>query len=355
MKNYLIHLNKNIKDSLLQLEKNREKCLVVINSNNVLKGTLTDGDIRRAMLRGADANSKIEKYIKKKPFCLKSKNFSNNTHNMKKVIYDASKKIKDDHIDMIPIIDRNRKVIEIIFTRNFSKYLSSKKKLRYTPVLIMAGGPGKRLKQFTNYFPKPLVPIEDTTATEHIINSFERYGVKNFFMSLNYKKNLIKSYFKEDKNRIKNLHFLEETKPLGTAGSIAMLKGKIKTDFFIINCDTILSINLEKFYEYHKKNNYKITLVAASKNFQLSYGSCEIKKNGQLKKILEKPSTNYLVSVGLYLFKPEIINLVPKNKFFEMDVLIKKIKQRGGKIGVFPISEENWRDTGRIQEKKQYK
>ena len=113
MKNYLIHLNKNIKDSLLQLEKNREKCLVVINSNNVLKGTLTDGDIRRAMLRGADANSKIRKYIKKNPFYLKSKNFANNTHNMKKVIYDASKKIKDEHIDMIPLIDGNRKVIEI--------------------------------------------------------------------------------------------------------------------------------------------------------------------------------------------------------------------------------------------------
>ena len=163
-------------------------------------------------------------------------------------------------------------------------------------------------------------------------------------MSLNYKKNLIKSYFRE--NKIKNLHFLEEQKPLGTAGSISMLKGKVKTDFFIINCDTILSINLEKFYEYHKKNNYSITLVAASKNFKLSYGSCEIKKNGQLKKILEKPSMNYLVSVGLYLFKSDVIQLVSKNKFLGMDALIKKVKKKGGKVGVFPISEGNWYDTG---------
>ena len=134
-----------------------------------------------------------------------------------------------------------------------------------------------------------------------------------------------------------------------------MLKNKVKSDFFVINCDTILSMNLEKFYDYHKKNNYKITLVAASKDFQLSYGSCEIKRNGELRKISEKPSTNYLVSVGLYLFKPEVINLVPKNKFFEMDVLIKKVKQRGGKIGVFPISEENWHDTGQTNEKERYK
>ena len=344
MKNYLIELNNSIKDSLKQLEKNKEKCLVVVNSNNTLKGTLTDGDIRRAMLRGADINAKIGKYIKKKPFYLKSKNLLNQKPQMNHTIKDASKKIKDDHVDIIPLVDKNQKVIEIIMKNNFSKYFKNENILKNVPVLIMAGGQGKRLKQFTNYFPKPLVPIENTTATEHIINSFKKYGVNFFFMSLNYKKNLIKSYFRE--NKIKNLFFLEEQKPLGTAGSISMLKGKVKTDFFVINCDTILSMNLEKFYEYHKKNKCSITLVAAAKNFKLSYGSCEIKKNGQLKKILEKPSVNYLVSVGLYLFRPEIVKLVSRNKFLGMDDLIKKVKKKGGKVGVFPISEGNWYDTG---------
>ena len=337
MKNFLIELNSSIRDSLLQLEKNTEKCLVVVDSNNILKGTLTDGDIRRAMLRGSDINSKISKYMKKKPFYFKSKNFTKSSDDVNKII-------KDKHIDVIPLVDSNHKVVEIILNKNFIKYLENDKILKNIPALIMAGGEGKRLKQFTNYFPKPLVPIENSTATEHIINSFKKYGIKNFFMSLNYKKNLIKSYFRE--NKIKNLHFLEEQKPLGTAGSISMLKGKVKTDFFIINCDTILSINLEKFYEYHKKNNYSITLVAASKNFKLSYGSCEIKKNGQLKRIREKPSMNYLVSVGLYLFKSDVIQLVSKNKFLGMDALIKKVKKKGGKVGVFPISEGNWYDTG---------
>ena len=274
MKNFLIELNSSIRDSLLQLEKNTEKCLVVVDSNNILKGTLTDGDIRRAMLRGSDINSKISKYMKKKPFYFKSKNFTKSSDDVNKII-------KDKHIDVIPLVDSNHKVVEIILNKNFIKYLENDKILKNIPALIMAGGEGKRLKQFTNYFPKPLVPIENSTATEHIINSFKKYGIKNFFMSLNYKKNLIKSYFRE--NKIKNLHFLEEPKALGTAGSIGMLKGKIKNDFFIINCDTILSINLEYFYDYHKKNNYSITLVAAAKNFKLSYGSCEVKKNGQLK------------------------------------------------------------------------
>ena len=157
---------------------------------------------------------------------------------------------------------------------------------------------------------------------------------------------MIKSYLKE--NKIPNLHFLEEKKELGTAGPISMLKGKIKSDFFVINCDTIVSLNLEKFYDFHKKNNFKISLVAASKKFTLAYGSCKIKrKNGELKVIEEKPSMNYLANIGLYLLKSEITKkIIPKNKSFEMDTLIKKVKKSGGRVGVFPINAESWKDIG---------
>jgi len=345
MKNYLLHINKSIKESLFQLEKNNEKCLLAVDSNNVLKGTLTDGDIRRAILNGADINSKIKKYIRKKPYYLKKKKPTQDLEDLKgKPSIEIIKKVKDDHIDIIPVLDKNHQVVDIIYVKDFNKYSSSKKKLKNIPALIMAGGKGTRLKPFTNYFPKPLTPVGDKTVTEHIIDSFSKYGIKKFYLSLNYKKNLIKSYLKE--NKISNLHFLEEKKFLGTAGAIGMLKGKIKDDFFIINCDTMVSTNFEKFYDHHKKNNYKITLVVAAKKFKLSYGSCQITKKGQLKKILEKPSANYLVNVGLYLFKPEVINLIPKNEFLEMDTLIKKVKQRGGKIGVFPINEDNWQDIG---------
>ena len=178
----------------------------------------------------------------------------------------------------------------------------------------MAGGKGLRLKPFTNYFPKPLTPVDDKTATEIIIDAFSKYGIKKFFISLNYKKNLIKSYLRE--NKIPNLYFIEEKKELGTAGPISLLKGKIKNDFFVINCDTIVSLNLERFYDFHKKNNFKISLVAASKKFNLEYGSCKIKrKNGELKNIEEKPSINYLANIGLYLLNPEIIKIIPKSFF----------------------------------------
>lgn len=345
MKNYLLNLNQKIKEALVRLEKNQGKCLIVVDKNNVLKGTLTDGDVRRALLIGADINSSIKKYIRTKPYYiknnkLKSKNEEFEGRTRQKII----KKTKNDHIDIIPITDKNKKVKDLIFSKDLNK-ISLNKKLKNIPTLIMAGGKGVRLKPFTNYFPKPLTPVNDKTATETIIDAFSEYGIKKFFISLNYKKNLIKSYLKE--NKIPNLHFLEEKKELGTAGPISMLKGKIKSDFFVINCDTIVSLNLEKFYDFHKKNNFKISLVAASKKFTLAYGSCKIKrKNGELKVIEEKPSMNYLANIGLYLLKPEITKIIPKNKSFEMDTLIKKVKKSGGRVGVFPINAESWKDIG---------
>ena len=337
MKNYLIQEYKTIKEALIKLENNKSKCLIVIDKRSVLKGTLTDGDIRRAMLQKASLTSSIKKYIKKKPIHLDNRKIS------KKYTHDLIKKIKDDNIDLIPIIDKDFKVKEIIFKKEF-KNITKNTILKNIPVMIMAGGKGTRLKQFTNYFPKALVPIEDATAIEHIINSFKKFNLNKFFISLNYKKNLIKSYLKE--SNVKNLTYLEEKSFLGTAGSISMLKKKIKTDFFLINCDTILSINYDSFYNYHKNNNYQITLVAAAKEYILPYGSCEIKKNNELSKIKEKPTIKQFANVGLYLIKPEIINLVKKNKMLGMDELIKKVKVSGGKVGVFPVSGESWIDTG---------
>lgn len=208
----------------------------------------------------------------------------------------------------------------------------------------MAGGKGTRLKQFSYYFPKPLIPFQDITAIEYIINTFKNYGFKKIIVSINYKKNLIKSYLNE--SNIKNITFINEKKPMGSAGSISLLKGKLNNNFFIINCDTLLNINLNKFYDFHINNNCFLSLVAAQKKIELLYGTCEIKKNGELNKIIEKPKLEYLANVGLYLFNVKIFKYIKKNAPLEMDDLIRLVKRKRKKIGVFPISENNWIDTG---------
>jgi len=352
MKKLIIENHITIKDALQKLESNSHKCLIVVNKFQKFVGTLNDGDIRRAILKGAKVNSKVDLYVKKNPIFLLDKNkkktgiFDKNEKMRKNLL----KKIDENKIDLVPVIDNKFRIKDIILRneiKNLVNIEENNKNFEKIPVIIMAGGEGTRLKQFTNYFPKPLVPFEDTTATEYIINCFKKYGFKKIIMSLNYKKNLIKSYLKE--NKIKNVSFLNEKKPLGSAGSLSILKGKIKNNFFVINCDTLLSINLKKFYEFHKKNNYSLTLVAAHKSLDLLYGTCEIKKNGELNKIKEKPKFDYLANVGLYLFKPEILKFIKKNSFLEMDELIKRIKSKKKKIGVFPISEKNWVDTGSPQ------
>ena len=346
MQKYLLDKSKTLKDALKKLEKIKEKCLLITRSGNILAGTVTDGDIRRAIFNGANVKTNIYKFAKKNPVTLRNVDIENSNQNsnknfkLKKVL----KKSLDDKFDIIPVIDKKRIIKKIIYAKNIKNYFQDKLNLRKIPVLIMAGGRGTRLKEFTNYFPKPLVPVQNSTALEYIINMFKIAGSSKFFISLNYKKNLIKSYLKE--NKVKNVNYLEEKNFLGTAGAIGMLNGKVKSDFFVINCDTILSINLKKFYDFHRKNNYKITLAAASKNFNLPYGSCETKSNGQLKKITEKPNINYLINVGLYLIKPDLIKLVKKNKFLGMDAFIKIVQKRKGSVGVYPINEESWKDVG---------
>ena len=208
----------------------------------------------------------------------------------------------------------------------------------------MAGGQGTRLKPFTNIFPKPLIPIGKIPAVEHIIENFMKFGVKKVMLTLNYKKDLVKSYFKQ--NKFRKLTFIEEKKPLGTAGALKLAGKKITSDFFVSNCDTICKFNLSKFYDYHKKNKYDFTIVVASKHHEFPYGSCVIDKKGKLKKIIEKPSTQHLVNIGLYLLKPSVVKLIPANKYFDMDTLIKKIKEKKFSIGVFPVSEDSWIDVG---------
>jgi dTDP-glucose pyrophosphorylase len=349
MKKLIIENKITIKDALQKLESNNHKCLLVVNKFQKFIGTLNDGDIRRAILKGAKVQSKVDEHVRKNPVFLKENQKKNSGFLDKnnRMSHNLLKKIDDNKIDLVPVLDKKFKIKEIIFKKDVKNFLNisqNNKIPEKVPAIIMAGGEGTRLKQFTNYFPKPLVPFQDTTATEHIIKTFKNYGVKKIIMSVNYKKNLIKSYLNE--NKIKNVSFINEKKPMGSAGSLSLLRGKLKNNFFVINCDTLLNINLKKFYDFHINNNYFLTLVAAHKSFELSYGTCEIKKNGELNKIKEKPKLDYLANVGLYLFKPEILKYVKKNTPLEMDNLIKLIKNKKKKIGVFPISENSWIDTG---------
>ena len=339
---------KSIRDALVKINKNLQKCLIVVDKSNKLKGAITDGNIRRGLLKGLTLESNIKKiYSKKNIIFIKEKNFS-----LPEAKKNLLKNFQKTYIGIIPIINDKKKVIDF-FTKDSAIFKKDEKKNFSNQVIVMAGGKGLRLKPFTEALPKPLIPIGNKTALDHIIDNFRINDFNNFIFSINYKSKLIKAYIQELKEQKKiKVDFIEEKKPLGTAGSLSLLKNKIKNDFFVINCDSIIKLDFQNVLNYHKIHNNLITIVVSMKNVEVPYGVCKLKKNGTLNKILEKPKNRYLVNTGLYTVNPKILKLIPKNTKIDFIQLIQLAKTKKFKIGLFPIQDEMWADVGQWSEIK---
>jgi NDP-sugar pyrophosphorylase family protein len=199
--------------------------------------------------------------------------------------------------------------------------------------------------------PKPLVPIHEKPIIEHIIERFTELGCSDFYITVNYKGKILKAYF-EELNLDYKVHFLDENEPLGTAGSLRLLDGQFNQPFFVTNCDIIIKANYNSLYEFHRKGGYEITLVASAKEYVIPYGTCELNGDGHLSHINEKPHYDFLINTGLYVLNPEVLKLIPKNKFYHITHLIEDAKNQGKKVGVFPIDDEAWIDVGQWAEYK---
>ena len=217
----------------------------------------------------------------------------------------------------------------------------------------MAGGKGTRLDPFTRIFPKPLIPIGDNPIIEIIMDKFAKYGMKSFIISVNTKAKMIKAYFEDSRSKY-NISFIDEDKPLGNIGALRFLEGKLKTPFFISNCDIIVECDYTKIYEFHQQHNCDLTIVGSLQHYTIPYGVCDIENGGILKSIKEKPEYDLLVNTGMYVFNPDILKFIPKNEFFNIPDLIKKLKKARKKIGVYPVSEKSWIDVGKLSEYKKH-
>ena len=323
-----------------KLDALEEKCLVVVDEKNKLLGTVTDGDIRRSILNGNNFSKSINDTFNKNPIKIYHEHFSDAA---------AAEIIKKNNIDLIPIIDKNE-----IVKRIFNKSSLEKKvidKINNVSVVIMAGGKGTRMEPFTKVLPKPLVPVHEKPIIEHIIEKFTDCGIKQFYMTVNYKSKILKSYFEELQPNYE-ISFVDESEPLGTAGSLKFLENKFLEPFFVTNCDILVQGDYSKIYDFHLQGSFDVTLVASTKEFVVPYGACELDENGHLFEINEKPKYDFLINTGLYILNPDIIELIPKDRFFHITHLIQKVKDNGKKVGVFPIADHSWIDIGQWSEYK---
>jgi dTDP-glucose pyrophosphorylase/CBS domain-containing protein len=341
MKNITVESIITIIQAMEQLDKSAQKCLLITDKENHLLGTLTDGDIRRAILRGASFSSDISKIYNKNPITLKSKTITNDE--LKKVFL-------NNYIDLVPVVNKEN-ILTGIKTWAGVFGIENERKLKSinVPVVIMAGGKGSRLEPFTKILPKPLIPVNEKPIIEHIIQRFTDIGCDDFYLTVNYKARILKAYFEELSPNY-TVSFIDEPEPLGTAGSLKFLKGKISKPFFVTNCDIIIKSDYKELYDYHVTNNYDLTLVAATKEYTIPYGTCVLNDNGTLSHVNEKPKYDFLINTGLYILNPDILGLIPKNNFFHITHLIDKLKNMEKKVGIFPINDERWIDVGQWHE-----
>lgn len=319
------------------LDDTNKKILLVVEAN-ILVGVVTDGDVRRWILKNGNLEESVFLIMNMNPIFL-----------YKNQIAEAKKIMQEKMVEAVPIVDYNKQVIDIIFWNDeFEKKFNYFESLD-CPVVIMAGGKGTRLYPYTKVLPKPLIPIGDITIVERIIKNFTDYGCNSFFLTLNYKKNLIKAYFSDVKYDYE-LSYVEESQYLGTAGSLYLLKDKIDKTFFVSNCDILIDANYSDIVKYHKASGNKITMVTSLKNYIIPYGIIKTDDKGQIQEMQEKPTFNFQVNTGLYVLEPQTIKDIPENTFFHITDLIDYYIKKGEKVGMYPVTENAWMDMGQINE-----
>jgi len=328
----------SVKEAIKKLDDTARKILIV-TSGMKLKGTVTDGDIRRWILKNGDLQSDVAFIMNATPKFVREKD-----REKAKLI------LREKMIEALPVINEKDEVIDIIFWNdNFEHKLNHYNKLD-NMVVIMAGGKGTRLEPYTKIIPKPLIPIGDQTIIERIINRFTEYGCEKFYLTVNYKKSMIKAYFNELEEKKYEVNYVEEEKPLGTAGSLSLLEGQLKDTFFVSNCDILIDGNYSEMLLHHKENKNKITMITSLKQYAIPYGVVEINDSSEVRQLVEKPEYDLLVNTGMYILEPETLADIPKDTFFHITELINLYIKKGEKIGVYPVSDNAWLDMGQMKE-----
>lgn len=334
IQSFCVNKNTPLLEVMQEIDRNMNGIVFVVDES-VLIGVISDGDIRRFILKYQTLEVEAERIMNSKPLYLYEKD-----------IRIATKVMKTNKIRAIPILNSQNEIIQIEF---IDKVTSIKKVQIDIPVVIMAGGKGTRLYPYTDILPKPLIPINDKTITEIIMEHFEEYGCSKFKIIVNYKKGLIKAFFNET-NKIDKIEFIDEDEFLGTAGGLKLLGNKIKETFFMSNCDVLIEEDYSQIYNYHKKSNNVLTLVCALKKEEIPYGTVRTDNYGNLLELTEKPCFDFLINTGLYVIEPSFLDEIPEKKFIHITDVIQICLSKKMKIGIYPIREDAWMDMGQLEE-----
>lgn len=330
--------------ALKQMDSQHVKLLLVLDGTHFCS-LLSIGDIQRAIIANVSLDSQIEKILRPKV------NVAKVTDKRESIIA----RMKNRRNDFMPIVDEDNNIVDIIYWSDISTYREQLISASFNlPVVIMAGGQGSRLRPLTNVLPKPLIPIGEQTMMEDIMDRFIECGCHDFYISVNYKADFIRQYIEDHPKENCMVSFFQEDRPLGTAGSLHMLKEQITSTFFVSNCDLLIDEDYSQILRFHREHRNEITVVAALKNYAIPYGTLETGDGGQLLSLHEKPELTYKINTGMYILEPHLISEIPSDRLYHITFLIEKLINEGRKVGVFPISEGSWTDIGNWDEYMKY-
>lgn len=332
----------SVVNALKKINDNGSRCLIVLNDSKKFLGVLSDGDLRKKISRGYKLSENIKNIYNKKPLYFFEKKFS---------LQEIENIFSEKKLDLIPILKKNRTIKKIFFLNDFIEEDKLPKK-NLLSALIMAGGKGTRLDPFTRVLPKPLIPIKGKPIIEILIEKFFVSSVKDIYVSLNYKSKVIKSYLNANKY-LNKIRYIDEDKPLGTAGCLKFFKNFGKKDLIITNCDILLNFNIENVYKSHLKNKNDLTIVISPNKIKSPYGSVKIDHESmKVKSMEEKPEFEMLTNIGFYIMSHKTLkNLKIKSKI-DMNELISDLLKKNRRVGYYKISEKSWIDIGRWEEYK---
>jgi dTDP-glucose pyrophosphorylase len=332
-KKTLVRPEMSIQEVLAVIDDSALQIALVVNEKGQLLGTVTDGDIRRALLKHIDLTEPVAGIMNPHPryiTCTQSRE-------------DALQLMKSHKLNQIPILNQDycvvgMEVAQDLFTPPLHNNL----------VILMAGGLGQRLKPLTENCPKPLLKVGGKVLLETILENFISEGFNNFYFSVNYRAQMIMDYFGDGSRWGISIQYLQENKRLGTAGALSLLPVKPLEPLIVMNADILTKINMAKLLEFHKQNQGIATICVKEHHKQIPYGVVAFKEN-HLQYIEEKPMQRFFINAGIYVLNPEVLEYVPPQLFFDIPDLIKKLLQAEKAISVFPI-REYWIDIGRLDE-----
>lgn len=321
-----------VSEAMQRLDANSGGILFLVDQDEKLIACVTDGDIRRHLLAGGRMDNAIWEAANKHPHFARTFDEAKHIFHRKNFI-------------AIPIVDDNMQISDIYRDGEVIKEKPSLK----VPVVINAGGRGTRLAPYTKVLPKPLIPVGELPIIEHIMNMYKSYDCTDFHIIVNYKRELMKAYF-ADNERKYNITWYDEDEPLGTGGGLSLLKGVFDDTFFFANCDALLTADYESMLKFHKEQGNVITMICAYKNLQIPYGVVDIGVNGVILSMREKPLLSFLTNTGIYIVEPSVVDRMIDDEVIGFPDIVERERKRGYKVGVYPVSENDWMDMGQIPE-----